>query len=330
MMKALYVLDAESYDLIYGPAEVSDIASMVDVYAPPQTRKTVAADISILADAEVIMSGWGMVRMDEAFLRAAPKLKAVFYASGSIKSFVTDATWQRGVIVSSAWAANAVPVAEYTLSQILFGLKQCWYYSRAYRVGRKHPAVSGIVGAYGGVVGIVSLGMIGQMVCEHLKRFDVEVIAYDPFASRELAGKLGVELCGLDEVFRRGDVVSLHTPDLPQTKGMITGEHLRMMKPRATFINTARGAVVRQDEMFAVLAERKDLTAVLDVTTPEVPPADSPLWTMDNIVVTPHIAGSQGQECRRMARYMVEELARYIKGQPLKWAVSMEMAARMA
>jgi phosphoglycerate dehydrogenase-like enzyme len=330
MLKALYLLDHESFDLIYGQPERDDIAALLDIYAPVQTKKMLAADSSILGQAEVIMSGWGMARMDEAFLRAAPRLKAVFFASGSVKSFVTDASWGRGVIVSSAWAANAVPVAEYTLSQILFGLKQCWHYSRAYRQGRRHPGVSGVLGAYGGVVGLISLGMIGRLVCEHLKRFDVKVIAYDPFISSERAKELGVELCGLDELFRRADVVSHHTPDLPETRGMITGEHLRSMKQKATFINTARGAVVRQDEMLAALAERKDLTAVLDVTTPEVPQADSPLWTLENVILTPHIAGSQGQECRRMARYMVEELRRYLAGRPLAWAVTKEMAARMA
>jgi phosphoglycerate dehydrogenase-like enzyme len=330
MHKALYLLDSESFDWIYGDAERCDIAALVDIYAPLQTRKTLGADSAILAQAEVIISGWGMARMTGDFLAAAPRLKVVFFGSGSIKSFVTEASWDRGIIVSSAWGANAVPVAEYTLSQILFGLKQCWYYGRMYRQGRKHPGVSGVIGAYGGVVGIISLGMIGRLVCEYLKRFDVKVISYDPFIRKEDAERLGVELCGLDELFRKSDVVSLHTPDLPETSGMITGEHFRMMKKCAAFINTARGAVVRQDEMIAALAERKDLTAVLDVTVPEVPAVDSPLWTMENVVLTPHIAGSQGQECRRMGRYMVEELARYVKGEPLKWVVSREMAARMA
>jgi phosphoglycerate dehydrogenase-like enzyme len=330
MCKALYLLDQESFDLIYGPDERRDVARLVDIFAPIQTKNMVAADSSILSEVEIIMSGWGMPKMDEAFLAATPKLKAVFYASGSIKSFVTEAFWQSGISICSAWAANAVPVAEYTLSQVLFGLKQCNYYMRQSRAMRKHPPVSGIIGAYGGVVGIISLGMIGRLVCQHLKRFDVKVIAYDPFVSSERARELGVELCELEDIFRRADVVSLHTPDLPETRGMIRGEHLRMMKPRSTFINTARGAVIRQDEMFALLAERPDLTAVLDVTTPEVPPKDSPVWTLENVVLTPHIAGSQGQECRRMARYMIEELGRYLEGQPLRWAVTKEMAEKMA
>jgi phosphoglycerate dehydrogenase-like enzyme len=330
MLKALYLLDETSYKAIYGRRERRDVASLVEVYAPPQTRESIAGDMSILMEADVIMSGWGMAQMTEEFLRSAPRLRAVFYASGSIRGFVTDASWQRGIVVSSARAANAVPVAEYALSQILFGLKRCWYYWRLYRNAKKQPRLSWMRGAYGGVVGIVSLGMTGRAVCEHLKRFDVRVIAYDPFAGAEEAAGLGVELCGLDEVFRRADVVSLHTPDLPETRGMITGRHFRQMRKFATFINTARGAIVREREMMEVLAERADLTAVLDVTGPEAQAPDSPLWEMENIIMTPHIAGSQGRECRRMGRYMVEELGRYVRGEPLQWAVTREMAVRMA
>jgi len=330
MRKALYLLGSEAYEMIYGPDERRDISALVDVYAPLVTPSSLARDMGVLKDAEVVMSGWGMVRMTEAFLKAAPNLKAVFYGSGSVKSFVTDASWGRGVIVCSAWAANAVPVAEYTLSQILLGLKRCWYYARESKRLRTYARVRGVVGAYGGVVGIVSLGRIAQLVCEHLRRFDVKVIAYDPFMGEEEARRLGIELCGLDEVFERGDVVSLHTPDLPETRGLIKGKHLSSMKQCATFINTARGAVVQEGEMIEALTQRTDLTAILDVTGREPTEADSPLWDMANVVVTPHIAGSQGMECRRMGRYMVEELGRYVKGEQLKWQVTQEMVGRMA
>lgn len=330
MLKALYLLGPEAYEMIYGPDERRDITALVDVYAPLVTPGSLERDMGVLKDAEVVVSGWGMVRMTEAFLRAAPQLKAVFYGSGSIRSFVAEASWNRGVIVCSAWAANAIPVAEYALSQILLGLKRYWYYARESKRLRTYARVGGVVGAYGGVVGIVSLGKIAQLVCEHLRRFDVKVIAYDPFVGEKEARQLGVELCGLDEVFERGDVVSLHTPDLPETRGLITGKHLRSMKEYATFINTARGAVVREGEMIEALAERADLTAVLDVTCHEPTEPDSPLWDMANVIMTPHIAGSQGMECRRMGRYMVEEIARYVKGEPLKWRVTREMVGRMA
>ena len=330
MLKGLYLLDPSAFDRIYGEAERAAIAELVDIYAPLQTAESIAAQPEVLGDAEVIFSGWGMAKMDEPFLAAAPRLRIVFYGAGSIRYFVTEASWDRGVRVTSAYAANAVPVSEYTLSQILFGLKRGWYHALTIRQRRAWMRPADVPGAYGSTVGIISLGMIGRLVVERLKPFDVHILAYDPYVGPEDAAKLGVELCSLEEVFRRADVVSLHTPKLPETLGMIRGSHFAVMKPGATFINTARGAVVREDEMIEVLRDRPDLYAILDVTDPEPPVPDSPLYTLPNVVLTPHIAGSLGPECRRMGRTMVEELQRYVAGRPLKREISRERARILA
>jgi phosphoglycerate dehydrogenase-like enzyme len=139
-----------------------------------------------------------------------------------------------------------------------------------------------------------------------------------------------VELCSLEDIFRRSDVVSLHTPWLKETEGMVTGAHFELMKSGAVFINTARGAVVRENEMTEVLSRRPDLTAVLDVTNPEPPEKESLLYTLPNVVLTPHIAGSMDGECRRMGSYMLEELKRYLNGEPLLWTVTNEKFKLMA
>jgi len=172
--------------------------------------------------------------------------------------------------------------------------------------------------------------MIGRLVCSLLRPFDVRVIAYDPFATAETAASLGVTLGSLDECFARADVVSLHTPWLPETEKMITGAHFRSMRKDATFINTARGAVVDEPAMVEVLQQRPDLTAILDVTYPEPPKPGSPLYTLPNVILTPHIAGSMDTECRRMGRYAVDECRRFLAGQPLKWHVTRERAAALA
>ncbi len=330
-MRALYILSDYCYNIIYGQEERDDIAALVEVYAPQQTPESVRENPDILHDADIIMSGWGGPKMDEQFLAAAPNLKAFFYGAGSVKGLLSDAFWQRGILVTSAWAANAVPVAEYALSQVLFCLKHGWQFALGIKRDGAFPSPRGWVpGAYGTTVGIISLGMIGRKMCELLKPFDVKVIAYDPFASRDDAEALNVELCSLDDIFRRSDVVSLHTPLLDVTRGMITGEHFASMKEGASFINTSRGAVVREPEMIEVLQRRPDLFAVLDVTSPEPPEPGSPLYTMPNVILTPHIAGSMDGECRRMGRYMVEELRRFLNGEPLKYGVTREMAARLA
>lgn len=328
--KALFILNGPSYEQIYGPDERRDIAALVDVYAPPQTKESVAANPDILGPCDIVFSGWGAPCMDAAFLAAAPRLRAVFYGAGSVKGMVTDALWERGIVVTSSWGANGIPVAEYTLSQILFSLKLGWRYVAAIRRDGRYPARWPVPGAYGSTVAIISLGMIGRLVCERLQTFDVKRIAYDPFASAGAAATLGVSLCPLLECFARADVVSLHTPWLPETEKMIGAEHFRAMKKDATFINTARGAVVDEPAMIEVLQERPDLTAILDVTYPEPPRPGSPLYALPNVVLTPHIAGSMNDECRRLGRYALEECQRFLLGEPLRWQVTKERAATLA
>jgi phosphoglycerate dehydrogenase-like enzyme len=324
----LFLLGTGAYDMIYGPQERDEIAALVDIVAPQQTPASTAEDPSPLQEAELIFSGWGMARMDEAFLAAAPRLRALFYGAGSIRGFMTDAAWDRGIVVTSAYAANAIPTAEYALSQILFCLKRGWYHALAIQREGRYPKRAPVPGAYRSTVGLVSLGMIGSYVARLLQAFDVHVLAYT--SSEGKAHRLGAERCSLDELFARSDVVSLHTPWLPETVGMITGAHIASMKPGATLINTARGAIVREDEMIEALAQRPDLYAVLDVTYPEPPEPGSPLYTLPNVVLTPHIAGSMDRECERMGRYMVDELERYLAGEPLQWAISREQAAHLA
>lgn len=327
---ALYILGAGIFDKVYGPDEQRDIAARAHVLAPPLTAQEVAANPAVLAKADVIFSSWGMAVIDEAFLAAAPRLKAVFYGAGTVKGFVTEAFWQRPIVLCSAWGANAVPVSEYTLAAILFALKHTFAFNRRVRQDKAYPPRWAVPGAYGSKVGLVSLGMIGRLVCERLKPFDVSLLAYDPFVSDADAAALGVARTGLDDIFRECDVVSLHTPWLKETEGLITGARLASMKRGATFINTARGAVVREAEMIEVLERRPDLTAVLDVTYPEPPAADSPLYTLPNVFLTPHIAGSMDNECRRMGRYMVDEFDRYLAGQPLLWQLNQSKAAILA
>jgi phosphoglycerate dehydrogenase-like enzyme len=329
-MRAIYLLHTDAYDLIYGPDERRDIADLVELVAPPQTAAMIQADLSPLAQVEAIFSGWGMTMMDERFLAAASHLRVVFYGAGSIRSLVTPAFWLRGIQITSAYEANAVPVAEYVLAVILFSLKQGWHAMRIVRELRSYPTRGRVPGAYGSTVGLVSLGMVGRRVVQLLKGFDLHVLAYDPFVSTEDAAALGVELCSLDDLFRCADVVSLHTPWLPETVGMITGAHLASMKPYTTFINTARGAVVREDEMIEVLQARPDLCAVLDVTYPEPPTPESLLYVLPNVVLTPHIAGAMGAECRRLGRSMVDELRRYLAGEPLRWGIDERRAALLA
>lgn len=328
-MKGLFILGNQP--LIYDEQTTGKIKELVDIYAPPLTAAEVLEHPEALKECEIIFSGWGAPRMDEEFLANAPNLKIVFYGAGSVRCFVTDAFWQRGIRCVSAWAANAVPVSEYTLGAILLCLKGLFVNGTRYMRSEGGERVSILpAGGYGSRVGLVSTGMIGSRVAQLLKPFEVEVVAYDPFLTEEEAKSLGVKRVTLEELFRTSDVVSIHTPLLPQTVGMITGEHLSSMKQGASLINTSRGAVIREAEMVAVLQSRPDLFALLDVTNPEPPEKGSALYHLPNVLLTPHIAGSMGAECARHGKTMLEELRRFLNGQPLQWEITEKRAKTLA
>lgn len=276
----------------------------------------------VLRETEIIFSGWGAPRMNEEFLQHAPKLRAIFYAGGSVRYFVTEAMWRRGIRLTTAQAINAIPVAEYAVSALLLGLKRHWHYARVARETHDFPLDRPMPGAFGTTVGLVSYGTIARLARQKLRTFEVEVIVYDPFLSEAEAREHNMRKVGLDELFATADAVSLHTPHLPETSRLIKGRHFELMKPDAFFLNTARGEVIDENEMIAVLQRRPDLQAVLDVTAPEPPAPDSPLYTLPNIVLTPHIAGSVGRECERMGLAMVDEFERYLAGQPLRWEIT--------
>lgn len=331
MTKALYLLGSDCFAQIYPPAIRQAIEASATMVGPPQTSASIKENLALLREVEVIFSGWGCPQFDAAFLAAAPQLKVLFYGAGSVRGIITDATWERGVQVTNANYANGLSVAEYTLATILLASKQALQLGLATKLAGHYPAARGtMAGNYRSVVGLVSLGQIGLRVAKLLQAFDHQVIAYDPFCPPATAAALGVTLVPLADLFARADVVSLHTPWLPETVGMITGALVRAMKPHATFINTARGAVVNEPELIAALQDRPDLFAVLDVTWPEPPAADSPLWRLPNVLLTPHIAGSLGPECARHGRQMLEEFQRYLRGEPLQYLITRAAFAHMA
>jgi phosphoglycerate dehydrogenase-like enzyme len=286
--KTLYLLDGEAFQKIYGEEERAAVAELAEVYAPPQTGDSVAKNADVLAEVEVILSGWGAPEMDDAFLAAAPNLRVVLYGAGSISRVATPALWERGVRIASAHAANAVPVSEYALAAILFSLKRGWHFAFSARRKKALPGQGQVPGAYGSTVGLVSLGMVGRLVRERLQPFDLRVVAYDPYVTSEEARVLGVDLMSLEDLFAASEVVSLHAPLLPETEGMILGSHLASMKRNAALINTSRGAVVREAEMIEVLEERPTCGPSSTSRTPNLLSRTPPLRPAQRGAHAPH------------------------------------------
>ncbi len=287
-----------------------------------------------LADVDILTGAWGFPRLDGALLAAAPRLSAVCYAAGTVKGFATPEAYARGLIVTSAWMANAVPVAEATVALITLARKRWFLWSRTLHdqglAGYTPFDPLGAPGNFGTTVGLIGLGAIGRLVAERLRAYDVRVIAYDPFARPDVTVALGIELVSdLPTLARRSDVVSLHAPDVPANEGMIGAAFFAAMRDDTVFINTARGRLVDHDALAEALATRP-LSAHLDVTHPEPLPADSPLWKLSNCWITPHLAGSMGSELQRMGSYAVQDAIRILRGEPPRSAVSQAMLASMA
>ncbi|MFJ1656213.1 hydroxyacid dehydrogenase [Streptomyces sp. NPDC088337] len=321
---AAAVLDAAALDALRANCDLAPLPVLDDL--------TTARARSVLADVDLLVTGWGCPPLDAAALAAAPRLRAVVHTAGSVRGHVTEACWERGVEVSSAAAANAVPVAEYTLGMILLTGKHVRERAHEYRDRRTRGnwlRTPVRVGNYGRTVGIVSASLVGRRVIELLRPHDFEVLLYDPYVDADQAAGLGVEAVGLAELFGRCDTVSVHTPLLPETRGLIGRALLGSMPDGAVLINTARGAVVDQAALTeAVLAGR--IRAVLDVTEPEVLPADHPLWDCEHALLTPHLAGSEGNEWRRLAELALAETARWASGAGFHHPVRRERLAFLA
>ncbi len=318
---------------LYGPDELKDISRLIHIDFGPGSTQEAMKDLSTFENVEVIMTEWGSFKFDADILRYMPNLKAVFYAGGAISGLVSDSFWDRDIIISSAYGANAISVAQYTVSQVLSCVKRIWTYSQATKGARDFIARDTFFmpGTYNTTLGIISLGMIGWQVCKYIQSItEMKIVAYDPYVSKDQANAMNVELCSLEDLFKLSDVVSVHTPVRDETKGMVTGGHIASMKENASLINTARGAIIREKEMIEVLKHRQDIVAVLDVTDPEPPEPDSELYDLENVILTPHIAGCMGPECIRMGRSMVQELERYVTGKKLKWQITRQQAAIMA
>ena len=266
------------------------------------------AEKGVLSDIEVIFSTWGMPCFTETQMSQMPNLKAVFYAAGATDSFCKP-LFEHNVRLFSAWRANAIPVAEFALAQIILGLKN--YFNISANLKTRDQFMNGqnevTTGMYGARVALLGAGEISTHLQKLLKNFNVEVIVVPSHPERRTIS--------LEEAFATSQVISNHFPDRNDNVGVFNEKLFASMKPGAVFINTGRGRQVNEADLISVLERRPDLTALLDVTYPEPPEDGSKLYNMPNVRLSPHIAGSLKDELYRMSDYMVEEYVRFANGE---------------
>lgn len=333
-MKTMIVCERKDVALaVYAQEQRKRLASLSDIYPEVVSADDLRKDPSVASGVECIFSTWGMPDgfTEEDIHRFFPSLKAVFYAAGTVQSFARPFL-KCGIKVSSAWVANSIPVAEFTFAQIILALKG--YFSSVDRPKKVVPYPEGFSkhckGSYRAKVGICGIGAVGTIVCERLKSTDCEVYAYDKFITPERTAALGVTMASLEEIFGTCDVISNHLANKPELQRLYTYDLFSRMKPWSTFINTGRGAQVDENGLAQAMAEDPSRTALLDVTFPEPMQENSPLASCSNILVTPHIAGSIGNERCRMADWMIDEFLRLREGEALQYAVTLPMLETMA
>lgn len=330
----LFAMDASKTQHVFDDALIARLGESCTVLSTTPTDRFDNEEARrLLAETEILVSGWGCPMIGPEVLQAAPRLRLIAHAAGTVKFTVDPAVYEAGIRVTHSAEANAVPVAEYTLAAILFSAKQVFAFRDLYRRDpSRHSTYHKMdepIGNFRRTVGIVGASRIGRRVIELLRSFEYSVLLYDPFVVAGEPGLDGVELVSLDTLMARSDVVSVHAPSLPATRAMIGPRQLKLMQDGATLINTARGSLIDEAAMVAEL-ETGRIFGVIDVTDPEVPHPSSPLFSLPNVFLTPHVAGAIGTERLRLGLMAVEEIERFVAGRPMLYEIQPELLERLA
>ncbi|MFE0179007.1 hydroxyacid dehydrogenase [Streptomyces sp. NPDC059002] len=290
---------------------------------------TTPAAHEVLSRTDILVTGWECPPLTADVLTHAPRLRAVVHAAGSVKPMVTEAVWDRGILVSSAADANADPVVAFTLAAITFAAKGALPTAAHYAAG--WPSFTARTGADARTIGVIGASRIGRRVIAALRASDTacRILLTDPYVTPDEAAALGAEPVPLAELCRRSSIVTIHAPQLPETRGLLSEAMLSLIPDGGVVINTARGSLL-DTEALARECGAGRLDAFLDVTDPEPLPAGHALLRLPNVLVTPHVAGAQGSEVRRLGEYAVAEVARVVRGAPLQGRLLREDLPRLA
>lgn len=275
-----------------------------------------------LAEVKVALTGWSGRPLDAANVAHLPRLGLIAHLGGSARGAATEQVVAGGVRVVNGAEANARPVAEYTLAMIVLANKEVPFWLQHFAARRDRAGMGDLVrqrtmGNCGRTIGLVGASRIGRRVAELLKLHDLQVVIADPVVDAADVARLGARHVSLNELLEISDVVSLHQPLLPATRKTFGAEQFARMRPGSTLINTARGAIVDTEALTEAAADGR-INAILDVTDPEPLPSNSPLWDLPNVWITPHIAGSTGNEVQRMTNEVLDDVERYLRGEALR------------
>ncbi len=271
------------------------------------------------ADALIVRSA---VEVNAQILRGAEKLRVIGRAGVGVDNIDLEAATKAGIAVMNTPGANAVAVAEHTLALMLAMARHIPRADSTTRAGQWEKKSLQGTELRGKTLGIIGLGRIGMEVARRARAFEMKLMAHDPFVSAAVAREMGIQLADLDEVYAAADYLSLHVGLTPQTTGMINAQSLKKMKKGVRIINCARGELVDAAALAAALAGQHVAGAALDVFTEE-PPKNSPLLALDNVIATPHIAGSTNEAQEAVGVQIASQVREYLKRGVIQNAVNM-------
>lgn len=280
-----------------------------------------------LARTTAMITGWGQGYMSDEKLELFPNLKIIAHVAGSVGSIAGEEVYRRGIRVVSGNNIFAMSVAEAVLSYILALYRRIPYYDNLMKDGGWRVALDN-EGLFNRRIALVGFGAIPRYLIPMLAPFNCTIQAYDPFVEEAEMAELGVQKIGFSECFTDQDIVSVHLPLNKETMEIIDDKHLRMMEPGSMLINTARGGVIDEDALAEVLAEKR-IRAVLDVFTQEPLQVDSPLRSLDNVILIPHMAGPTLDRRAAAALAVAEDIERLFNGEELLHEINATRASRM-
>ena len=278
--------------------------------------------MEMIRGARIAITSWGCPPIDRDVLNCAPELQLIVHAAGTVKGIVTPDVIERGIRVSSANDALGVGVAETALGLTIASLKNIWELASNTRQGKWNEGKSRVRELYEVTIGVVGAGKAGRHFIRLLRNFDVRIVVYDPYLDEQEAIGLGAERVELERLLRESDVVSIHAPSIPSTYRMFNRETFALMKDDAVLINTARGSLIDEDDLVNELRKGRFI-ACIDVTDPEPPRPDHPFRELPNCILIPHIAGAVNNGKYRIGKYVVEEVRRFVTGQPMDGEVNL-------
>jgi len=319
-------------DRVFDAAALARIAAVTQLVSAQGAEVTEDSQREMMRDAEIIITGWGSHAITDAMLTGAPGLKLMCHSAGSIKHLVNASFSARAIQVCSAASALAVGVAEFAFGLMLVSMKRAWDYRDATRRGEwdSSALLPQVREPYGATVGVIGASMVGREMLRLCRNLQLgQLLVYDPYITAEDATRLGAEKVELDELMRRADVVSLHTPPIEACRHIVNARNLALLKDTAIIINTSRGMCVDEGALVDELKKGR-LFACLDVTDPEPPAPLSPLYSLPNCVLTPHIAGAIKENTLRQGALVADEIEAFVAGRPLRSEVKLDELYRMA